>query len=293
MTDLKRYIATVETAKHRAFQFLDAEILPDNMLVAVASDAPFHLGVLSSKIHTAWASLTGGTLEDRPRYSKSRCFDPFSFPDVPASIRHTIAALAEELDATRKLVLSENPDLTLTTLYNLIEASRTGTTLSAKDRDALTRGRGLILRYLHKTIDAAAMQAYGWPATLTDEDIISRLVELNQVRATEEQRGLIRWLRPDYQIGKIGPLAHKADKVQSIATAKATRTQPIFPVDRKAQAGCVLDLLNRTPQDAIHIAAQFKPQVDIERDIDEVLISLGRLGEIETFDNGRSYVRMV
>ena len=33
---LPRYIATVETAKHRIFQFLDASILPDNKLIASA-----------------------------------------------------------------------------------------------------------------------------------------------------------------------------------------------------------------------------------------------------------------
>jgi hypothetical protein len=35
---LPRYIATVETAKHRVFQFLDTSILPDNMIVAIADD---------------------------------------------------------------------------------------------------------------------------------------------------------------------------------------------------------------------------------------------------------------
>ena len=81
---LPRYIATVETAKHRTFVFLEGAILPDNMLVAVGSDDAFHLGVLSSGIHVAWAMRAGGTLEDRPRYSKSRCFDPFPFPSAMA-----------------------------------------------------------------------------------------------------------------------------------------------------------------------------------------------------------------
>jgi len=292
LADLKRYIATVETAKHRVFQFLDADILPDNRLVVAALTDAFALGVLSSRIHSAWCDLAGGTLEDRPVYTKSVCFDPFPFPDAPAALRKTIAALAGELDATRKQVLMENPDLTLTALYNLIEVTRTDTPLSARDRDAVTRGRVLILRDLHDQIDTAVMQAYGWTETLSDEDIVSRLVALNQARTAEEQGGLIRWLRPDYQIGKIGPLAHKADKVQSIAMARPIRTRPAFPVDRRAQAGCVLELLNRTPQDATHIAARFKPQTDIERDIEEVLVSLDRLGEIETFDKGRSYVRM-
>lgn len=49
LAGLRRYIATVETTKHRVFQFLDASILPDNMLVAVGSDDAFILGVLSSR----------------------------------------------------------------------------------------------------------------------------------------------------------------------------------------------------------------------------------------------------
>jgi hypothetical protein len=35
---LSRFISTAETAKHRVFVFLDASILPDNMLVNVASE---------------------------------------------------------------------------------------------------------------------------------------------------------------------------------------------------------------------------------------------------------------
>ncbi|MEZ5752869.1 MAG: hypothetical protein R3D60_13195 [Paracoccaceae bacterium] len=38
LAGLPRYIATVETAKHRVFQFLDAATLPDNMLIAIGVD---------------------------------------------------------------------------------------------------------------------------------------------------------------------------------------------------------------------------------------------------------------
>src|SRR6202007_3377685 len=38
-----------------------------------------------------------------------------------------------------------------------------------------------------------------WPRDLTDDDLIQRLVDLNHERAEEEKRGLIRWLRPEYQ----------------------------------------------------------------------------------------------
>ena len=77
---LHRYVATVETSKHRFFQFLDANIRPDNMLVCIGSDTARLLAILSSRLHIAWMLSLGGTLEDRPRYNKTRIFDPMPFP---------------------------------------------------------------------------------------------------------------------------------------------------------------------------------------------------------------------
>jgi hypothetical protein len=87
LKDLRRYIATVETSKHRFFVFLNASVLPDNMLVNIASSDAYVLGVLSSRIHVCWALAAGGTLEDRPRYNKTRCFEPFPFPEVSEALR--------------------------------------------------------------------------------------------------------------------------------------------------------------------------------------------------------------
>lgn len=91
--NLPRYIATVETAKHRLFQFLDGGILPDNKLIAVAEDAGETLAVLNSRIHTHWAITAGGWLGygNDPVYVKSRCFDP---PPSPTRPRPSAAASA-------------------------------------------------------------------------------------------------------------------------------------------------------------------------------------------------------
>ncbi|RYE76461.1 MAG: class I SAM-dependent DNA methyltransferase, partial [Hyphomicrobiales bacterium] len=178
LAHLQRYIVTVETAKHRVFQFLDASILPDNMLVAVGLSDAFHLGILSSRIHIAWCLAQGATLEDRPRYSKSRCFDPFPFPNATESEKQAIRRSAEALDALRKRVLSEHPDLTLTKLYNIREAIRAGRTLTAAEADIRDRGLVLILDEYHDAIDAAVAAAYGWPADLAEEEVLARLVAL-------------------------------------------------------------------------------------------------------------------
>ena len=92
---LPRYIATVETAKHRVFQFIDQKIIPDNMLVVVASNDAFILGILSSRTHLHWALAAGGWLGvgNDPRWSKSRTFDPFPFPECREPIRTAIAQI--------------------------------------------------------------------------------------------------------------------------------------------------------------------------------------------------------
>jgi hypothetical protein len=203
LRDIVRYIVTVDTAKHRVFQFLESSVLCDDKSVIVASDNPFHFAVLSSKIHLVWAAHTGGLLEDRPVYVKTRCFDPFPFPDLPPMQRVEITDIAEELDATRRIALAENEKLTMTGLYNLVEVVRSGTLPPDQEAQA-TRARARIVAKLHGDLDAAVAAAYGWPADLAPAEIVARLVALNAERAAEEAAGHVRWLRPDYQEPRFG-----------------------------------------------------------------------------------------
>ncbi len=125
LVGLERYIATIETGKHRFFQFLEASVLPDNMLIAIALEDAFHLGVLSSRIHVVYSLAAGGRLGvgNDPRYNKSRCFDPFPFPDCTEKQKDRIRALAEELDAHRKRAQQQHR-LGLTDIYNVLEKIR-------------------------------------------------------------------------------------------------------------------------------------------------------------------------
>jgi hypothetical protein len=154
---------------------------------------------MSSRIHTGFALAAGSTLEDRPVYLQSRCYLPFPFPACNAAAQERIRKLAEELDAHRKRVQSQNPGLTLTGMYNVLEKLRANEPLNAKDKQIHEAGLVSVLRQLHDDLDTAAFAAYGWPPTLTGAEILERLVALNAERAKEEASGLVRWLRPDYQ----------------------------------------------------------------------------------------------
>ena len=48
--------------------------------------------------------------------------------------------------------------------------------------------RPALLDLAHKKLYAAVAAAYGWPADLTDEQILERLLALNLERAAEEEK---------------------------------------------------------------------------------------------------------
>ncbi|MEI6606171.1 MAG: type IIL restriction-modification enzyme MmeI, partial [Verrucomicrobiota bacterium] len=281
LAGLPRYIATVETSKHRFFTFLDREILPDNMLIAIASDDAFILGVLSSQVHVTWALAAGGRLGmgNDPRYNKSRCFEPFPFPALEEGpLKQRIRDLGERLDAHRKRQQELYPDLTLTGIYNVLEKLRSGAALDAKDKAVHDRGLVSVLKQLHDDLDAAVLEAYGWqdlkwgvggPPAFSSQHgqaarapldaegleqlILSRLVALNHEHAAEEKRGLIRWLRPDYQSpstatsdGHRPPLQSEIEGIDTSdhSTSKIQNSKfPDWPAELPAQVAALRKLL--------------------------------------------------
>ena len=217
---LSRYAVTIETSKHRFFTFLDREILPDNKLIAIAEGDAFVLSVLSCCIHVKWSLASGSWLGvgNDSVYVKSRCFDSYPFPVLEeGELKQRIRDLGEQLDAQRKRQQELYPDLTLTGIYNVLEKLRAGVALDTKDKAVHDKGLVSVLKQIHDDLDASVLEGYGWSDLATaiptadtlarggpdaealEQQLLTRLVALNHERAAEEKRGLIRWLRPDYQ----------------------------------------------------------------------------------------------
>ena len=294
---LRRYIATSEVGKHRVFVFLDATVFPDGALIATNLEDAFHLGVLSSRIHVTYALAAGGTLEDRPRYQATRCFDPFPFPAATEKQAARIRALAEEIDAHRKRAQAQHGS-GLTAIYNVLGKLRAGTHLTAAEKHLHEIALVSTLRHLHDELDAAVAAAYSWPANLTGEEILERIVALNATRAAEEARGQIRWLRPAFQAPVVQiPLAVGAGLPRDrsaraknprattpVPTIKKTRAKPAWPKTRPAQVEAVATALRTAaaPVSAADLAAIFarakKPTV---AEILSALVVLGRAHKAE------------
>lgn len=213
----KRYIATCRTAKHRVFVFVDALVLPDTKIVAIALEDAAAIAILSSRVHLVWADRTKGMLEDRPTYNHTESFEKFPFPTMSSEqVRH-LRHLGERLDAHRKARQAVCPELALTDAYNVLAKLRTGDALDAEEKRIRDMALVDTLRHLHDEIDLLALSVYGLSMDVSDESIVERLVSLNAERANEEKgSSKVRWLRPDYQIALLG----KADKKDGAEAAE-------------------------------------------------------------------------
>jgi hypothetical protein len=287
---LNRYIATVETSKHRFFVFLDDTVLPDNKLVNIALEDAYYLGVLSSHIHVTWALRAGSILGPTPVYVKTTCFEAFPFPVATEAQKETIRQLAEQLDAHRKRQQTQHPSLTMTGMYNVLEKLRTGEPLDEKERAIHEMGLLTILHQLHADLDRAVAEAYGWPATLSDEEILARLVSLNQARAEEEENGLIRYLRPAYQnpeaVGQtqlldIAPVAGVAGGVGETRPWPKKLSEQILAVQQVLQGA-------KRPLTVQEVAQSFAGRLTKPRReaVGELLQVLVRLGQAELVGGG-------
>ena len=87
---LQRFIATVAHSKHRFFVWLPVTTSPDQALITVTRADDTTFGILHSRFHELWSLRMGTSLEDRPRYTPTTCFETFPFPEglTPADSAH-------------------------------------------------------------------------------------------------------------------------------------------------------------------------------------------------------------
>lgn len=333
LVGLSRFVVTSRTARYRIFSFLE-DALPETKVLILAIEDAFGLGVLSSVLHTTFAQAAGGWhgVGNDLTYNHSDCFEKFPFPNLrdardasdatstssaPSSVAR-IRTIAEQLDAHRKRQQTEHPGLTLTGMYNVLDKLRSGDVLSAKERTIHEQGLVSVLRQLHDELDEAVLDAYGWgdlvePLRIAqgnsappdgrshedakrrfDEAVLERLVALNAERAAEEARGLVHWLRPEFQNQEAqrepeqrGLGAHDAGfddyDEPTMQTPGAAKPVP-WPKDAVDQVRAVADVLSTSPVSLSlpEIASRFTARGPWKKRLPrllEMLVALGRAQE--------------
>ncbi|HEY5310967.1 MAG TPA: DNA methyltransferase [Pirellulales bacterium] len=214
---LERFVATISVGKHRVFAWMARPTLPDHQLFVFGGPTNSFFGVLHSRPHEVWARAQGTQVREREsgfRYTATTCFDTFPFPGPIQVAGKSIAGAARELDELRNNWLNP-PEWTREEVLEFPgsvdgpwaryvqqpNGQGIGTVryprLVPKDADAakklakrtltnLYNERPTWLDFAHKKLDAAVFDAYGWPADLSDDDLLARLLALNLQRAAAE-----------------------------------------------------------------------------------------------------------
>jgi type II restriction/modification system DNA methylase subunit YeeA len=211
---LFRFLVTPTLSKHRVFAWLQNPYNADHQLYVFARDDDYFFGVLHSRFHEVWALKLGTRLETRPRYTPTTCFETFPFPAPSNKQKIDISAAAKELNELRENWLNprewtttrvlefpsatdgpwsrfvDNPDVRGigTARYPVTEPrdSDSAAKLSKRTLTNLYNERPQWLANAHAKLDRAVASAYGFPVDLTDEQILERLLALNQQRAANE-----------------------------------------------------------------------------------------------------------
>ena len=131
------------------------------------------------------------------------------------------------------------------------------------------------------------------PHDLDDEEILQRLVDLNHERTAEESRGMIRWLRPDFQNpeGKsemqtqLDIAAEEKQPAKPSATKVTKQPWPASLPDRVSAVRAALTDQS-APAAPSDIAKRFK-NVRNKEVIEEILDTLVAVGQARQTDDGR------
>jgi hypothetical protein len=175
-------------------------------------------------------------------------------------------------------------------MYNVLAKLRTGEPMTAKEKTIHEQGLVSVLRQLHDDLDVAVADAYGWPANLSDEEILERLVTLNAERAREEAQGLVRWLRPEYQKPQGEQPAVQArmdlgeEEAATLATSLKAKTPWPKTLPEQVQAVRTALVTSAGPVTAEAIARTFlRARTD---KVEELLATLAALGQARESEPG-------
>lgn len=161
---LQRYIAVGRHGKRMFFAWVDLNTMASDATNVFSFDDDYSMGVLMSKAHDAWAWARSSTLKGDLRYTPTTVFATFPWPAATFAQRQVIGDSSRALYARRSELCVEQ-GMGLTKLYNLMED-----------------GAFADLAALHRTLDQAVVDAYGWPRAFAQdsEALVDLLAQRNR-----------------------------------------------------------------------------------------------------------------
>lgn len=165
LSGLDRYLSVGRHGKRMLVARVDPRTMASDATCVFAFDDDYSMGILMSRAHDAWAWAQSSTLKGDLRYTPTTVFATFPWPDpVDEATRQKVATAASALYERRSELCLEH-NIGLTKLYNQMDD-----------------GAFADLAALHKALDTAVVEAYGWPKTVAQDgpELVRRLTERNR-----------------------------------------------------------------------------------------------------------------
>jgi len=170
------YIVLPEVSSEKRFYipmgFFSPSVLCSNLVKLMPDATLYHFGILESRVHMAWMRTVCGRLKSDYRYSKDIVYNNFPWPDCTATKSAKAKALRQAISETAQGILdarTKYPDCSLADLYDEV-------TMPPE------------LRKAHQANDRAVMKAYGFDFSLTEPEIVAKLMERYQKLAEKADR---------------------------------------------------------------------------------------------------------
>ncbi|WP_248583034.1 DNA methyltransferase [Nocardioides sp. InS609-2] len=165
LADLPRFPATARHSKRYVLTWCTPEVMATDATNVFAFDDDHSMGVLLSKAHEAWAWSRSSTLETRLRYTPTSVFMTFPFPDPVTDEQRERVAEASRALLSRRTEICAGEQIGLTKLYNAVD-----------------EGAWADLKALHRELDEAVTDCYGWPSAVAQDtdELVRRLTDLNR-----------------------------------------------------------------------------------------------------------------
>ena len=185
---LKRFFVSTKTSKYLNFVEETAGKVFSSALVVVTSDDYSVFTILQSNFHLVWVEQNSSTLETRLRYTGTDSFETFAFPK---SLNDSLRVLGINYHNKRSSLL-KILQIGLTKLYNLFHMQfLTSVDIEVRSKQeqqvCIDAFQDIIkLRELHKEMDEAILEAYGWTDIELRHDFyeVDYLPENDRVRYT-------------------------------------------------------------------------------------------------------------
>lgn len=246
--DKSQFLVVAKTSKHLAFIYKkEVECVYDQSLTVITLEDKYYFTILQSSIHNEWARKHSTSQGGTPRYNPSDAFQNFPLlKDLQINEKKFLNNVGINYYELRQ-ILMHNIQLGLTKTYNLFHCNGIQSNqLDLKDKQVIALQKhlektpntisfeeavqGIVkLRELHKQMDEAVLEAYGWQDIALRHDFyeVDYLPENDRVRYTihpeARKEVLKRLLELNHKIHEEEVAAGLWDKKKAVKKEKVVK----------------------------------------------------------------------